>query len=93
MEIASEEQMYVILRPGPYICAEWEWGGYPAWLLNKGQMELRTTHNQIYLDTVQKWFNTLLPKIKRFNTPWVEILLPSKSRMNMGVITHKVTYI
>jgi len=66
LEIASEEQMYVILRPGPYICAEWEWGGYPAWLLNKGPMELRTTHSQVYLDVVQKWFNTLLPKIKRF---------------------------
>ena len=66
LEIASEEQMYVILRPGPYICAEWEWGGYPAWLLNKGPMELRTTHTQLYLDLVQKWFNTLLPKVKRF---------------------------
>ena len=66
LEIASEEQMYVILRPGPYICAEWEWGGYPAWLLNKGPMELRTTHTQVYLDIVKKWFNTLLPKIKRF---------------------------
>ena len=32
-------------------------------------------------------------RLKGFNTPWVEILLPSKSRMNMGVITHKVTYI
>jgi beta-galactosidase len=34
---AQQEGLYVLLRPGPYICAEWEWGGYPAWLLrNKG---------------------------------------------------------
>ena len=30
---AQSEGLYVILRPGPYVCAEWEWGGYPAWLL------------------------------------------------------------
>ena len=34
---AQQEGLYVLLRPGPYICAEWEWGGYPSWLLrNKG---------------------------------------------------------
>ena len=34
---AQQEGLYVLLRPGPYVCAEWEWGGYPAWLLkNKG---------------------------------------------------------
>ena len=30
---AQQEGLYVILRPGPYVCAEWEFGGYPAWLL------------------------------------------------------------
>ena len=30
---AQSEGLYVILRPGPYVCAEWELGGYPAWLL------------------------------------------------------------
>ena len=29
---AQEEGMYVILRPGPYVCAEWDFGGYPYWL-------------------------------------------------------------
>ena len=32
---AQQEGLYVILRPGPYACAEWEWGGYPAWLLKQ----------------------------------------------------------
>src|SRR5437899_9952194 len=27
---AQQEGLYVILRPGPYVCAEWEWGGYPS---------------------------------------------------------------
>ena len=30
---AKEEGLYVILRPGPYVCSEWEFGGLPAWLL------------------------------------------------------------
>ena len=30
---AQQEGLYVILRPGPYVCAEWEWGDYPPWLL------------------------------------------------------------
>ncbi len=30
---AQEEGLYVILRPGPYVCAEWDFGGFPAWLL------------------------------------------------------------
>src|SRR5580658_10087642 len=33
LRIAQQEGLYVVLRPGPYSCAEWEFGGYPAWLL------------------------------------------------------------
>ena len=34
IRIAGEEGLMVILRPGPYVCAEWEFGGYPWWLQN-----------------------------------------------------------
>ncbi|WP_211256103.1 glycoside hydrolase family 35 protein [Edaphobacter aggregans] len=40
---AQQEGLYVILRPGPYVCAEWEWGGYPAWLLRDHDIAVRTT--------------------------------------------------
>ena len=36
--------LYVILRPSPYICAEWEFGGLPAWLLAEDGMKLRTSY-------------------------------------------------
>ena len=35
LRTAQEEGLVVFLRPGPYICAEWEFGGLPAWLLGK----------------------------------------------------------
>lgn len=41
-KIAQEEGLYVLLRPGPYACAEWEFGGLPWWLLKKKDIRLRT---------------------------------------------------
>ena len=41
MSLAQELGLYVILRPSPYICAEWEFGGLPAWLLREEGMRLR----------------------------------------------------
>ena len=35
VRLAQELGLYVILRPSPYICAEWEFGGLPAWLLKE----------------------------------------------------------
>ena len=39
---AQKHGMYVIIRPGPYVCAEWEMGGLPWWLLKKKDVALRT---------------------------------------------------
>lgn len=39
---AQQQGMYVIVRPGPYVCAEWEMGGLPWWLLKKKDVALRT---------------------------------------------------
>ncbi|SEM84674.1 beta-galactosidase [Mucilaginibacter gossypiicola] len=41
-KIAQQEGLYVLLRPGPYACAEWEFGGLPWWLLKKKDIKLRT---------------------------------------------------
>jgi len=40
---ADEEGLHVIVRPGPYVCAEWDLGGYPAWLLADPDLVLRST--------------------------------------------------
>ncbi|MGR6327458.1 glycoside hydrolase family 35 protein [Sphingomonas sp. XXL09] len=55
---AQEEGLDVILRPGPYVCAEWELGGYPAWLLKDRKLVLRSTDPQ-YTAAVDRWIKRL----------------------------------
>jgi beta-galactosidase len=42
VKIAQEEGLWVVLRPSPYICAEWEFGGYPYWLQNEDGLVVRS---------------------------------------------------
>ncbi|WP_342332750.1 beta-galactosidase family protein [Pedobacter sp. FW305-3-2-15-E-R2A2] len=46
VRIAKEEGLWVILRPSPYVCAEWEFGGYPYWLQNEKGLEVRSKEKQ-----------------------------------------------
>lgn len=41
--IAQEEGLWVIVRPGPYVCAEWEFGGFPSWLLKGRKIKVRSS--------------------------------------------------
>jgi len=41
VKLAQQNDMYIIVRPGPYVCAEWEMGGLPWWLLKKKDIRLR----------------------------------------------------
>ncbi|XP_071603722.1 beta-galactosidase-1-like protein isoform X3 [Heliangelus exortis] len=63
LDLTAELGLLVILRPGPYICAEWEMGGLPAWLLWKPDIVLRSS-DPAYLAAVDSWLHVLLPKIK-----------------------------
>ncbi|MGZ3872402.1 MAG: glycoside hydrolase family 35 protein, partial [Mucilaginibacter sp.] len=42
VRIAKEEGLWVVLRPSPYVCAEWEFGGYPYWLLKDKTLKVRS---------------------------------------------------
>ncbi len=55
---AQEEGLYVILRPGPYACAEWEWGGYPAWLLKEHGIVVRSSDPK-FMVPVHRWLMRL----------------------------------
>lgn len=53
--IAQEEGLWVILRPGPYACAEWEMGGTPWWLLKHDDIKLRTPDPR-YIGAAKRYF-------------------------------------
>jgi beta-galactosidase len=42
VRLAQKEGLWVIVRPGPYVCAEWEFGGYPWWLLKQHDLKVRS---------------------------------------------------
>ena len=52
--MAQREGLWVILRPGPYACAEWEMGGLPWWLLNREGLRVRTRDPQ-FLEPAKAW--------------------------------------
>ncbi len=54
--LAQKEGLHVILRPGPYSCAEWEFGGFPWWLLKKDDIKLRT-QDPYYLDRCKQYLS------------------------------------
>jgi beta-galactosidase len=60
LKLAQEEHLYVLLRAGPYACAEWEFGGFPAWLLKDPRMStaLRTT-DPAFMVRATRWIKRL----------------------------------
>jgi beta-galactosidase len=60
IDTAAEEGLDVIVRPGPYICAEWDNGGFPAWLTGIPGIGLRCM-DQEFTAAVGEWFDHLLP--------------------------------
>jgi hypothetical protein len=60
LDLCAELGLYAIVRPDPYICAEWENGGFPAWLTAMPDLELRVDH-PTYVEYTRRWFDVLLP--------------------------------
>lgn len=58
VRLAAECGLAVVLRPGPYVCAEWDFGGLPAWLLADPEIRLRTAHES-YMRPVRQWLRRL----------------------------------
>jgi beta-galactosidase len=63
IKTAQELGLLVIVRPSPYICAEWEFGGLPAWLLKDKNMRLRCAYKP-FLDRVDKYYDELIKRLK-----------------------------
>ncbi|RAR44195.1 glycoside hydrolase family 35 protein [Paenibacillus sp. MDMC362] len=62
IEIAGKLGLHVIVRPSPFICAEWEFGGLPGWLLGYGEIRLRCS-DPLYLSKVDHYYDELIPRL------------------------------
>jgi hypothetical protein len=71
LSLAEESGLYVIVRPGPYICAEWDTGGYPQWLLTKQPSGKRDngrwlrSDDPVYLAWCKHWYDAVCPVIAK----------------------------
>ncbi|CAG5132937.1 unnamed protein product, partial [Candidula unifasciata] len=66
LTLAQKYDLVVLLRMGPYICGEWEFGGFPAWLLSEDPNMILRTSDPSYLRWVDKWYTVLLNYIKPY---------------------------
>ena len=65
LRMAQEEDLFAIVRPGPYICGEWEFGGMPSWLLRDKDIRVRTS-DEAFMSHVRRYFAVLLPILAKF---------------------------
>ena len=63
IKTAANEELMAIVRPGPYICAEWEFGGLPWWLQTEKNMEIRCS-NAVYIKYFDRYLDALFGQIK-----------------------------
>ncbi|KAJ8920357.1 hypothetical protein NQ315_005221 [Exocentrus adspersus] len=65
LKTAQEEDLLAIVRPGPFICAEFEFGGMPSYLLREKGIKFRTSDEK-FMSHVKRYFNVLLPLLAAF---------------------------
>ncbi len=65
LKLCQDMDIKVMLRPGPYICSEWDFGGLPAWLLTEPNMEIRSRNPQ-FMKAVKSYYDRILDEAKPF---------------------------
>ena len=60
LKLCGEKGLKVLLRPAPYICSEWDFGGLPAWLLKDPEVAIRSSEPH-YLAAVKRYYDRLIP--------------------------------
>uniref|UniRef100_A0A8C6STL0 Beta-galactosidase n=1 Tax=Neogobius melanostomus TaxID=47308 RepID=A0A8C6STL0_9GOBI len=91
LQLAASLGLWVILRPGPYICAEWDFGGLPSWLLRDPNMKVRTTYPG-FTDAVNPYFDLLIKKVVPYQYsnggPIIAVQVENEYESNTG--THEL---
>ena len=67
IRLCQAEGMWVLLRPGPYVCGEWDLGGIPSYLLRNPDIKLRvkTADDPHYMAAVRRFYAELIPRMRR----------------------------
>ncbi len=68
IRICQQEGMWVLLRPGPYVCAEWDFGGLPSWLLKIPDIKVRCMDSR-YMNAAGRYIGHLAKEIKPLLCP------------------------
>ena len=91
---AGELGLYVILRPGPYICAEWDFGGLPGWLTAKPAMACRTS-NAAFTHYFDKYFRQVLPRLSELQVSRGGniILIQNENEYVMTTMPDRLSYL
>lgn len=55
VRLVQKNGMYCVVRPGPYVCAEWDMGGLPWWLLKKKDLQVRTSNDSYFMERSLKY--------------------------------------
>lgn len=63
IKLCQQEGMWVYLRPGPYVCAEWDFGGLPPYLLREPDIRVRDKDDPRYMKAVARYMDAIAPRI------------------------------
>lgn len=66
VKIAKKHDMFALLRPGPYVCAEWDYGGYPSWLIEKRDMLIRSRDPK-FIDLCSRYLKKLGEQLSQYS--------------------------
>lgn len=66
IRIVQEEGMFLLFRPGPYCCGEWDLGGLPAWLLAIPDINIRCMDHR-YTEAVERYVDKLAPLVRKYS--------------------------
>jgi beta-galactosidase len=92
VKIAQEEHMWVVMRPSPYVCAEWEFGGYPWWLLKDSTLKVRSK-DPAFLKSYTNYINRLAKELAPLQVTHGGNILMIQIENEYGSYSNDVSYL
>jgi len=94
VRLANELGLYVILRPGPYICAEWDFGGFPGWITTESGISYRTS-NAAYMHYFDKYLANVLPQLAELQVTRGGniILIQNENEYSITTMPDRINYL